>query len=429
MRVLMFGWEFPPYISGGLGIACHGIVTGLTRKGIQVSLVLPHVPEGVHKDGFEIIGCNSIEISQDKLVASKVNELVELEQIDTLLHPYMTAENYDSLLNSTSITDIFGSSAGYVSGHLTGKYGPNLIAEVMRYGLIAGAIADKTPHDVIHVHDWMTVLAGIEARRHSKKPLVYHVHALEYDRSGEDPNKQVFAIEQFGLQQADRIIAISEYSKNIIVERYDIDPNKISIVHNGIYESEHEREAQIRKPDPKMVLFLGRVTYQKGPWYFIETAKKVLEHRDDVEFVIAGQGDLLKSMIERVAHLQIGRYVHFTGFLNQDAVSRLFRLADVYVMPSVSEPFGLTCLEAASNEVPMIISKHAGAAEVLQNGLKADFWDTKDMAAKILALLEYPVLREELAKKSKQELQHLTWDDAAPKIIDIYSQVTEKEQE
>jgi glycosyltransferase involved in cell wall biosynthesis len=289
--------------------------------------------------------------------------------------------------------------------------------------VVAGALAKTSEHDIIYAHDWLTMLAGVEAKRFSKKPLVLHIHALETDRSGLWTNQKIYNIEKYGMGQADHIVAVSQYTKDNIVKYYSIDPDKITVVHNGIYCDSSDNMIVRNKLQPKMVLFLGRITHQKGPSFFIEAAYKVLAKRSDVQFVMAGSGDLITEMIERVASLRIGKNFHFTGFLESASVKQMYKLADVYIMPSVSEPFGLSALEALSCNVPAIISKQSGVAEVLKNTLISDFWDTDDMAAKILALLEYPALRATSLGYEAKQLQHITWGKTAEKLIDVYKKV------
>ena len=425
MEVLMYGWEFPPNISGGLGMACYGIVSGLAKKGIKVSFVLPCSVEekaSCHEN-VSVVNCNSSlqDNSPQDFLLKQFGDVVSLHKIDALLRPYMDEKSYSQLFRDSCLKDVV---SRLFSGRLTDQYGSDLFAEVFRYSLIAGSLADKIPHDVIHAHDWLTVLAGVEAKRLSGKPLVFHVHALEPDRIGEHVNQRVYEIEKYGMENADRIVAVSQYTKNIIVKHYGIDPEKISVVHNGgIYDSVEIPPPNSIPDRSKMVLFLGRITYQKGPWFFIEIANKILSKRKDVQFVIAGSGDLLRDAIEYTASLRIGRNVHFTGFLDQELVKRLYGLADVYVMPSVSEPFGLSCLEALSHDVPAVISKQSGVSEVLSHVLRADFWDVDDMSAKILALLDYKPLREEIIKNTKEEIKSLTWDNTANKLMTLYEEL------
>jgi glycosyltransferase involved in cell wall biosynthesis len=419
MNILMYGWEFPPHISGGLGVACYAIVNELAKKHTNITLILPQIVENPLRDHehVSIIGCNFLkdfDLTSLKALCLQFN----IKDIGSLIHPYISGSNYHSAQIHQNESDV----KNFFPLKLSGQYGINLLSEVFHYALIAGALAETVPHDAIHCHDWLTILAGVEAKRHSHKPLIFHVHALEYDRSGDHVNQQVFDIEKYGMEQADRIITVSQYTKNIIAKRYGIPAEKITVVHNGMYYHQcptpfHKNNAQ------KMVLFLGRITHQKGPYFFVEIAKKILSKRQDIQFVVVGNGNLTSEMIKHVAASRIGKYVHFTGFLDPDTAQKVYQLADVYVMPSVSEPFGLTCLEALSHQVPIVISKQSGVSEALKHALKADFWDVDDMASKILALLDYPMLRKTMLKNAVQDLKQLTWNRAADKIINVYQQV------
>ena len=304
----------------------------------------------------------------------------------------------------------------------SGKYGEDLIEEVARYALVAGKIAKEENHEVIHVHDWMTFPAGITAKKISKKPLVVHVHATEYDRSGENINQQVFDIEQNGLKNADQVITVSDRTKDIIIQKYGIPSTKVKTVHNAIIPKPKAAPVFIPKLEKKekIVTFLGRVTYQKGPDYFIEVASKVLAKSDNVRFVMAGSGDMLERMIMLAAERRIGSKFHFTGFLKGEEVSTMYKMSDVYVMPSVSEPFGIAPLEAMQENVPVIISKQSGVSEVLKHAIKVDFWDTDAMANAIHALLNYRGLSELFIRKGKSEISNLKWDSAAHKIKTLY---------
>lgn len=425
MKILMYGWEFPPDISGGLGMACYGIVNELAKKGINITLALPKTMENVTpNNNISIIGCDGIKTTRTSLKIAQLGLAIDTYEIESLIYPYITEHSYKQKLNAL----------GYHYQHdylnylipnttiLTGKYGPNLLAEVIRYANIAGLLAMKIPHDIIHAHDWLTALAGIEARKVSKKPFIFQIHALEHDRSGEKINYNVFAIEKYGMEMADKVIAVSQYTKNVITKYYGINPDKIEVVHNGTYFSDHKIQKVLRRKH-KLILFVGRITHQKGPWHFIEAARKILVKRSDLHFIIVGAGDQLEEMIERVAALKIGKNVHFTGFLNPEKIQKIYQLADVYVMPSVSEPFGLTCLEALSNNIPVVISKQSGVAEVLNHVLKIDFWDSDEMINKIMALLNYRVLREESLKRSAEELKSLTWENTADSLIEIYNDI------
>jgi len=390
MEVLMYGWEFPPYINGGLGVACEGIVKGLLSKQVDITLVLP-IPDEDKAPQFNVLG-----------------EKLKIKYIKSILTPYMSPSTY---------TEIVGK---YTNTEKENELGVDLISEVKRYADKAGEMAVEIPHDIIHVHDWLTVLAGVEAKKISKKPLIFHVHALEIDRSYEHPNPTIFEIEKRGFMESDYIIAVSHYTKNLIIDNYKINPEKITVVHNGLspyldasFQSNHSKKLNI-------ILFLGRITSQKGPYFFIEAAHKILSTRKNVCFVMAGEGDLLQSMIEHVAKLRIGKYFYFTGFLSRKEVEKIYGMSKVYVMPSLSEPFGISCLEALSKNVPIIISKRSGAAEVLHHVIKVDFWDTNEMASKILAILDYTALGNEMLKNSKADLKKCVWDNSAQKILETY---------
>lgn len=438
VRTLMYGWEYPPHISGGLGVACHAIVQSLTRKNIEINLILPYEcgGENTSTNKLNIISWNyQHDELIDKKRQNKLRKSASITKINSLLHPYLTTQDYKNILSNhisrfrkirNSLTQFDFYSDGFSPIELTGHYGNNLFSEVWRYANIAGALANEINHDVIHAHDWMTILAGINAKHISKKPLIFHVHALEIDRSGIDHiNREIYAIEKYGMEQADRIISVSNYTKNLIIKHYGIPANKITAVYNGVDASyaASKTDTQEKEKYSKMVLFLGRVTYQKGPHAFVEIAKRILEKRQDVQFVIAGDGNLLAETIEHVAQLRIGQNVHFTGFLDEKKVKEIYRLADVYVMPSVSEPFGLSCLEALANGVPVVISKQSGALEALEHTLHADFWDINEMAEKILAALDHQALRKELLANVQRKMKYLTWDRAGQDIIKVYNEL------
>lgn len=447
MKILMYGWEFPPLFSGGLGVACYAMVKALAKKGQDVTIVLPHNVENfIDRQRVTIVGCDTVVANIKRNAGRATGESdfnFSPSCFSTFLNPYLhlTESEYLAQINSVTVAAVekiiaqlktlsnFTSVDGLEAlrpdslAKVTGKYGMNLLAEVCHYAIIAGAMAAKIQHDVIHAHDWLTILAGIEAKKISGKPLIFHVHALETDRSGIWVDTRIFAIEKYGLEHADKIIAVSEYTKNILIEKYGISPHKIAIVHNGTdaVTDNDERASQLLRKRHKMVLFLGRLAEQKGPAFFVEIARKILGRRHDVHFVIAGTGGLLQSLIHKVASLRLGKYIHFTGFLDHQKIARIFRLADVYVMPSISEPFGISCLEALSYGVPVVISKQSGAAEVLPHVIKADFWDIDDMANKVVALLDYEALRRTTLQNSQENLRHLTWERAADSLIGIYS--------
>lgn len=392
----MFGWEFPPHNSGGLGTACYGLTKALSRSDVKVTFVLPKKIQGLQHDFLRIVFAN---IRNIKLV-----------EVKTLLHPYINAELYDEYLRTAPEDKI---------------YGLNLFDEVRRYGLQARAIAADEEHDVIHAHDWLSFRAGMEAKRVSGKPLIVHVHATEFDRTAGKPNQYIYDEERRGLHAADCIIAVSQHTKNVIVEHYGIPSEKISVVHNGIDYQEHLKELppalkNIRAEGKKIVLFVGRITIQKGPDYFIKVAKRVLEYAPDTLFVMSGSGDMEHQIIRLAADMGLGDKVVFAGFVRGEELMKLYRAADLYVMPSVSEPFGITALEALANGTPILISKQSGVAEVLTHALKSDFWDIDDMADKIINVLESRGLKESLGELGSIDVEHVTWENAAGKCNALY---------
>lgn len=308
--------------------------------------------------------------------------------------------------------------------HFTGSYGHDLMGEVARFALAVGEAARRESFDVIHAHDWMTYPAGIVASRLTGKPLVVHMHACEYDRSGEHINVRIRDMEQLGFDGADRVVCVSHYTEKMLRTRYRVDRARLRVVHNAVTHKEQVAVVHAEKTIPEpVVLFLGRVTFQKGPDYFLEAAARVVRIEPNVKFVISGSGDMLPKMIERAARLGLARHVHFTGFLRGTDVERMYALADIYVMPSVSEPFGISPLEAMALDVPVIVSRQSGVSEVLTNALKVDFWDVQEMANKILALLRYDALRDQLSSDGRAEVRRLRWDERARAVIDIYKEV------
>jgi glycosyltransferase involved in cell wall biosynthesis len=412
----------------------------LSEKGHKVTFVLPRLKGGMGGESHvELIGVSQFPARVVERHGSpqtiekeirRIAEGVRIETVETLLSsPYMTEYQYQKLAQEHADQSVdheldgLGLTKSYQL-EVTGEYGPNLLAEIVRYARVAGAIARSVPHDVIHAHDWLTMLAGVEAKRVSGKSLVVHVHATEFDRSGENINQVVYDIERLGMERADKIVAVSHYTKDLIVRRYGIPEDKVEVVHNAVPRSNgvsHVSEEFRRRE--KVVLFLGRITFQKGPDYFVEAAAKVLRHRKDVRFVMAGSGDMAPRMIERVAELKMGRRFHFTGFLSGAAVEKMFRESDIYVMPSVSEPFGISPLEAMAYDVPVIISKQSGVAEILHHALKVDFWDVDELASKIIALLDHGPLRQQLVEQGAKELENIQWSNAARKIGNVYEQV------
>ncbi len=397
MKVLMFGWELPPKNSGGLGVACFNLAKALGRSA-KILFVLPKVLE-VKKENFDILFANTN---------------IKVKTVNSSLFSYATCRQY-----SKNILKI----------NLNGFYGSTLFEEVARYGKLAKKIAEEEKFDIIHAHDWLSFLAGIEAKRISKKPLVVHVHATEFDRTGgQGVNPVVYQIEKRGMEEADKVIAVSNLTKKIIVEKYNIDENKVKVVYNAHEEKEIKKHKKLLKDVflKPIVIFVGRITIQKGPDYFLEAAKKCLEYDKNIMFVMAGSGDMQNQIMQKAAFLGIADNFLFSGFLRGEDLERLYQSADLFVMPSLSEPFGLTVLEAIQNGTPVLISKQTGVGENLVHCLKTDFWDTEDMAAKILSVIKYKELRNCLLENSKKDLKKFSWLKAAGQCLDIYKKLLQK---
>ena len=403
----MFGWEFPPFKSGGLGTACQDLTKGLARQGIDVIFVMPKAPEGANTPFARIIGTNNY------------NKRIKIRSVSSTLTAYNTYESYSESLSHHKILGTRGNDV----------YGKDLYSEVERFSKIAHIIATEEDHDVIHAHDWMAYAAGMNAKKVSGKPLVCHIHATEFDRTGGNPNSFISHKEYEGLKAADMVIANSEFTKQNVMKHYGVAEEKISVVHWGIDpENPHYSEEYNHKLNDhdKVVLFLGRVTLQKGPDYFVETASKVLKHAPDTKFIVAGKGDMLPKMIEKSAELGISHKMLFTGFLEGKDVHKAFKMADLYVMPSVAEPFGLVALESIKNGTPILISKQSGVSEVVNHALKVDFWDTDEMANKIIGSLKYPKMYQEMKHNVIRESEKFNLDTPAIKTIDVYNQVLSK---
>jgi len=426
MKVLMFGWEFPPHISGGLGTACYGLTKGLAKLNqFGVIFIVPKAFGDEDQSVIQLIGANQVPVSQKEIQFEDIQQKIDYYEVESKLIPYVGEEEFWNLKSRkySKETRFIQTDEGYKI-EFSGKYGPDLFQEIKNYALVAEVIARNNQFEIIHAHDWLTFPAGIAAKKVSGKPLVIHVHATDFDRSGGSVNPRVYAIEREGMEMADSIIAVSTLTKNIIVEKYDIPPEKITVVYNAVEPVATEKERRMHKGvDEKIVTFLGRITMQKGPEYFIEAASLVLKKMNNVRFVMAGSGDLMNPMIARVAELGISDHFHFTGFLKGNDVNQMLRMTDVFVMPSVSEPFGIVPLEAMQFNVPVIISNQSGVAEILENAIKIDFWDTYSMADAIYGLLNYGALATHFKKEGKQEVENLEWVNSASAVTDVYKSV------
>jgi glycosyltransferase involved in cell wall biosynthesis len=424
MKVLMFGWEFPPHISGGLGTACYGLTKGLVNNDVEVLFVMPSATGDEDQTSVRIIDASDIEVSERCSNVKDFLEKVQFIRIGSNMIPYVDPKEFSEMMTHLQEGQIEDFKLGIGKKYkFSGKYGTNLMEEVARYALVAGEIAMSNDFDIIHAHDWLTYLAGVAAKRITGKPLVVHMHATEFDRSGQNINTEVYDIERIGMREADVVIAVSHLTRNIVINKYGINPEKVVTVHNAV-DFQGFQNVQVDRGVPeKIVTFLGRITYQKGPEYFIEAAKKVIKNYPDVRFVMAGNGDLLNRCIRHVAKLKIADRFHFTGFLKGAEVKEMFAYSDVYVMPSVSEPFGISPLEAMRSNVPVIISKQSGVAEVLKHAIKVDFWDIDAMADSIYALLSYPALSKMDVQNGLEEVNSLKWDGAAYSVKEIYSRL------
>lgn len=519
MRVFMLGWEFPPFIAGGLGTACYGLTRALDRMGQEILFVLPKPVDGGEQSHVKLLSPKSLRersLSEEDSVgmhaAAQAERVLDGEaggpeearagdeavmeapgaasggepqggqageagpsgtaggwqkragfERTLFRHlpasfwsPYplfgaaaggqaaalaagLSQESVEGLLRLAERGDTGAIEALRELGMLPAEgvgeddedydfgsdhYGTDLLGDSRRYARMAVRLARRERFDVIHAHDWLTYPAGIAVRAATGRPLVVHVHATEFDRSGTNVNQTVYSIERAGMHAADHVVAVSQLTKSICVNRYGVPASKVDVVYNGVDRDrvQPQRGAKIESRD-KIVLFLGRITMQKGPEYFIAAAKRVLEKMDNVKFVVAGSGDMAMRMIDQAAGLGIGHKVLFTGFLRGADVERVYRMADCYVMPSVSEPFGIVALEAIHHDTPVIISKQSGVSEVLTHALKVDFWDIDEMANKILAVLRHPVLSQTLREQGTFELRQLTWDGAAVKCVEVYQRL------
>jgi len=424
-HILMLGWEFPPAISGGLGTACYGLTKAMDRLGMPLTFVLPRS----RPLRFGGAGVRSGPIGVSGFPSSDwVN--VRFRTVASALRPYALSAApaaraaQATQWKSPGRPQPQSESEPFEEHSNVGLYGGDIQAEVRRYAERVLGLAQKEQFDLIHAHDWMTYPAGIALAERAGKPLVVHVHSTEFDRSGEHVHQAVYDIERHGVHAAAKVIAVSNYTRNLLVSRYAVPPQKIEVVYNGVEPNGADGASELQQPpsgSEKVVLFLGRITMQKGPEYFLHAAQRVLEKMNSVRFIMAGDGDMLYRSIERAAELGIGPKIFFTRFLRGADIDRVYRMADLYVMPSVSEPFGIAPLEALQRNVPVLVSKQSGIAETLHNALKVDFWDVNEMASKMLAVLEHRPLQRMMRTNGRTESFKFRWADAACRIQEIYA--------
>lgn len=408
----MLGWEFPPIINGGLGVACHDL-SGAMSELADVTMIVPKSSAGYKVKRVNLVGINHIDISGLDAGSVSGGFPFKLLSIPLNLDPYYSAHTesmYAGLKKNPSGLDSFD---------IDNLYGGDVIGKVVRFSEIAAALARTMEFDVIHAHDWMTMIAGMRIKHESGKPLVMHIHSLEVDRSGPESKGWVYELEKQGMEYADLVMPVSQFTADNIHQYYGISPAKMYVVHNG---SNQVQAYKSEKPyKEKTVLFVGRLTRQKGPEKFLEIAARVLEQNPDVRFVMAGVGDYFRSIIEQSSYRHLGNRFHMTGFLNMDKLRYLFSFSDVYCMPSVSEPFGLSAVEAAQFGLPCVISKQSGVAEVLQGALKFDFWDVNKAAGYILRLLDDQVFTQKVVEDASKSLDHISWDRSARQVVKAYA--------
>ncbi len=422
----MFGWEFPPHISGGLGTASYGLTKGMAAiDNLEVIFVVPKVWGDEDQNAVRLIGANKIPVAFKQIFYEGTKKSFEKIEISSRIVPYTDPDDFWKVIKSEVDSYrliVHTNSKGMVD--FSGKYDCNLLDEIYKYSVVASVIAEENEFDIIHAHDWLTYPAGIAAKAVSGKPLVIHVHATEFDRSGGNVNPEVYRIEKEGMDAASKIITVSNLTRDIVIHKYHINPDKVETVYNAVEPVRMSDGMVVNKGfDDKVVTFLGRITLQKGPEYFIEAANKVLKVMHNVRFVMAGSGDMMERMIRRAASLKITDRFHFTGFLKGRDVYTMLALSDVYIMPSVSEPFGISPLEAMQSNVPVIISKQSGVSEILTHAVKVDFWDIDAMADAIYGILNYPALSNMFIKNGREEVIKLKWDNSARHVKDIYESV------
>lgn len=410
----MFGWEFPPHILGGLGTASYGMTKGMAKQeDMEIIFVMPKPSGDEDRSFMKIIGTNNTPV---------VWKDVPWETAKARFEKFMDPEEYYRLRDHIYADFNYMHTNDMGCIEFSGRYPNNILEETNNYSIVAGVIARAYEYDVIHSHDWLTYPAGLHAKSVSGKPMVIHVHATEFDRSRGKPNPIVYGIEKDGMDNCDHIICVSEHTRRVVIENYHQPHWKVTAVHNAVEPLSPEIEAIERNSGvpEKVVTFLGRITMQKGPEFFVDAATQVIRKTDHIRFVMAGSGDMMDQMIRLVADRGIAHKFHFTGFLRGKQVYEMLKSSDVYVMPSVSEPFGISPLEAMQCNVPSIISYQSGCSEILHNVIKTDYWDVDSMADAIYSICTYPAMAEHLKVEGKKEVDNIKWEDAGRKVRQIY---------
>ena len=420
MKALMFGWEFPPHILGGLGTASFGLTRGMAmQEDMEITFCIPK-PWGDEDQSFlKIIGMNNVPI---------VWKDVHMDTVGPRMSKYMNPQIYYDYRDHIYADFNYRHVNDLGCMEFSGRYPDNLLEEINNYSIVAGVVARAETYDVIHAHDWLTYPAGIHAKQVSGKPLVIHVHATDYDRSRGNVNPDVYAIEKNGMDNADHIITVSNLTRQTVIEKYHQDPSKVTTVHNAVEPMSQEILAIQDKKGvkEKVITFLGRITMQKGPEYFVEAAAKVLAKAPHARFIMAGSGDMMDQMIRLAAIRGISDKFHFTGFMKGKQVYEVLKASDVYVMPSVSEPFGISPLEAMQCGVPTIISKQSGCAEILDYAVKVDYWDIEALADAMYGIITYPAMHKFLKEEGKNEVDNIKWEYAGQRVRNIYNAVIYK---
>ena len=424
----MFGWEFPPHISGGLGTACLGLTKGLSQiDDLEVAFVVPRKWGDEDLPDITFIGADQIPVIQKPVQFGDIKARLRYYELHSHLIPYLGTAEFEAMKAEKMAEEnrfIEVTDEGKVI--FNGGYGFSLFQEIDYYALVAEKLARELDFDMIHVHDWMCFRAGMAAKRASGKPLVVHVHSTEFDRCGKSVNPAICTIEKEGLAAADKVIAVSNLTRSIVIRNYGIDPRKVVTVYNAVDAADYSEVAVSKPYNPdKVVTFLGRVTAQKGPGYFIEAASLVSKKIKNVRFIMAGRGDLLDEMKRKASELNLAGFIEFPGFVADEEIGELFLSSDVFVMPSVSEPFGLVALEAMQAGVAVIVSNQSGVAELVKNALKVDFWNAEAMAKAIVRLLDDDPFRNKLAQNGKKEARKLLWKNSAEKIFNAYKSLME----